>query len=242
MYQYPGMRRRLPNRIGGCITGIVILLLLVGGLGFLVSRAHNGATIAVSAHPTLIANSCNGPVIIQAGPANQMTFAGIFPQYSQNSATNTVEITQCDAGTTITVPPETDIQVDTNDAITVLGVSGVLNLSANGSRITLEGVTLQGQSKIDDNGGAIVFTGNIAQDNTSTFSDNSGSIDITLPASLSFHLNLTGILGPIASNFSGVQNPASDTSSATFDIGSNPETTKLTLDLNDTALILNKGV
>ncbi len=229
------MRRR--NRIGGCITGIVLLILLASGLIFLVSRAHNGVTISVGAQPTLIGDSCNGPVFIQAGPANQMTFAGIFPQYAQNSATNTIELTQCDTGTTVTVPPDTNIQLDANDAITVLGVNGVLKLSTNGSRVTLENVTLQGQSKIDDNGGAIVFGGNLNSGSTPTFSNNGGSIDITLPASSSFHLDVTGILGPIASNFPGVQNPPDTTSQASFDVGNSSATVKLTLDLMDTVVL-----
>lgn len=237
MYQYARMRQR----IGGCITGIVILLLLAGGLGFFLLRAHNGVTVSVAAHPTIIGDSCNGAVLIQAGPTNQVTFAGIFPQYSQDSAANTIEITECADGLTLTVPPETNIQLDTNDDITVLGVSGTMKLSANGSRITLAQVTLEGPSKIDDNGGSIIFNGSFAQGSAPTFSGNGGSIDMTLPASASFHLDFTGILGPIVSNVPGVQNPADETSDVHVDVGSNPAATRLTLDVNDTSVLLDKG-
>jgi hypothetical protein len=241
MYQYAGIPQRTRRGIGGCITGIIILLLIVGGLGFFISRVRNGVTISVGAHPTVVGNNCGGAIFVQAGPENQITFAGIFPQYTQDSSTNTVEITQCNEGLTITVPPETNIQMDANDKITVLGVNGTMQLSTNGSRMTLEQVTLQGQSKIDDNGGTIVFAGSIAQGSTSTISDNSGSIDMTLPASSSFHLDLTGILGPIASNFPGVQSPASETSDVQVNVGSNPSAVKLTLDLNDTDVVLSKA-
>lgn len=240
MYQYRNPQQR-GCRISGCITGIVILLLLIGGLGFFISRAHNGVSVSVGAHPTIIGESCSGTILIQAGAANQVTFAGIFPQYNLDSAANTITIDQCDAGLTLTVPPETDIQMDASDDITVLGVSGIMKLSTNGSRITLEQVTLEGQSKIDDNGGTIIINGNIAQGSAPTVSDNGGTIDMTLPANASFHLDITGILGPIASNFPGVQNPADETSDLQVNIGGNSSATKLTVDVNDTSIILNKS-
>jgi hypothetical protein len=218
-----------------------VLLLIAGGLGFLISRAHSGVTISVGAHPTIIGDNCSGAIFIQAGPANQVTFGGLFPQYSQDSAANTVEITQCNAGLTITVPPQSNIQIDANSEITVLGVSGVMKLSTNGSRITLEQVTLQGASKVEDNGGSIIFVGSVAPNSTPTISDNSGSIDMTLPANASFHLDLTGILGPISSNFPGVQTAGPDMNGLHVDVGNNPATAKLTLDLNGTSVIVTKG-
>lgn len=240
MYQYTGIRQGRRRSLGGCISGLVVLLLIISGLGFVLTRAHNGVTLTVGAHPTIIADDCHGPVLIQAGAANQVTLGAIFPQYQQDASTNTLEITEC-ANMTITVPPTANIQVNATDTITVLGVSGTLNLSTNGSRITLEQVTLEGQSKISDNGGAIVINGNVAPGSTPTISNNSGSIDITLPANSSFHLTLTGNPGPIASSFPGVQNPASAAGDMQVDIGGNPASIKLTLDLNDTAVVLNAG-
>ena len=237
MYQYAGRRRRLR----GCISGLVVLLLIVGGLGFILTRAHNGVTLSVGAHPTISADDCHGPVLIQAGAAQQVTLGGVFPQYRQDTGTDTVEITQCE-DLTITVPPTANIQVSAADTITVFGVRGTLDLDTNGSRITLEQVTLEGQSKISDNGGAIVFNGAIAQGSTPTIGNNSGSIDITLPESAAFHLTLTGNLGPIASDFPGVQNPANEAGEIQVDIGGNAASTRLTLDLNDTAVILHKEV
>lgn len=233
--------RRGQRSIGGCISSVVVILLIAGGFGFVLVRAHNGVTLSVEAHPTIIGDSCSGSLFIQSGPANQVTLGGIFPQFTQDSATNTIEITQCDDGLTLTVPPEANIQIDTSDAITVLGVSGTLKLSTNGSRIVLEQVTLEGQSKIEDNGGTIVFGGNIAQGSTPTISDNGGSIDMTLPASSSFHLDLTGILGPIASDFPSLANVAGDTNDVHVDIGSDPSATRLTLALNGTAVVMSQS-
>src|SRR5215467_8494955 len=146
MYKDPNiiLRQRIRSRISGCITSLVILLLVGGGLIFLISRAHNGVTISTGPHPTITSESCNGPVLIQAGSANQVTIMGIFPQYTQDSASDTIDITSCEAGVTLTVPPEANLQFDVNDSVTVLGVSGTLQLSANGSRMTLVNVTLEG--------------------------------------------------------------------------------------------------
>ncbi len=156
IYQSGNRPFRTRRSVGGCIVGIVVLLLGAGILGFVITRAHNGTTLSVGAHPTIIGDSCSDTVFIQAGAEKQVTIAGLsFPDYTQDSASNTIEFTQCDNGLTLTVPPETNLQIDTSDEITVLGVSGTLNLSTNGSRIALEYVTLEGKSKIDDNGGAI---------------------------------------------------------------------------------------
>lgn len=242
MYQFMRTpQQRLKSSIGGCITWIVIVVLLIGGLGFFITRARNGVTVSVGAHPTIIGDSCNGPVFIQAGPANQVTIAGIFPQYSQDSTTNTVEISECSTGLTLTVPSESNLQMDANDAITVLGVSGTMKLSANGSTVTLLQVTLEGQSKVEDNGGAIIFRGTIAQESAPTISDNGGTIDMTLPASASFNLVVTGIVGLILSNFPSLQNPAQGTSGIQASVGNSPSAPKLTLDVNDTSIEIIKG-
>jgi hypothetical protein len=226
--------RRRPARIG-CL---VVVLLLTGGLGFFVLRAHNGVTLSVGAHPTISAGVCSGAVLIQAGPANQVTLSGIFPQYTWESATSMLEITQCDEDMTITVPPHVDIALHAASAVTVIGVSGTLNLQTNGSRLTLERVTLEGGSKVSDNGGPIVFQGNLSRGSTPIISDNGGSIDMTLPARSSFHLALTGILGPLVANFPAVQAPADALSGLQVDVGSNPSAVHLTLDVNDTAVVL----
>lgn len=238
MYQYNMMQPRIRRRLGGCISGLVLLLLLAGGFGFVILRVHNGVTLSVGVHPTIVGDNCGGKVMIQAGPANQVTLSGIFPQFTQDSSTNTVEITQCDDGMTITVPSQADITLSATEEISVFGVSGTLKLDTDGSRIVMEGVTLEGNSKVSDNGGAIVMNGNMAAGSSPTIDDNGGSIDVTLPASASFHLNLTGIPGPIASNFPGIQAPGGNADALQINVGGNPSAVNLTLTLNDTAVVL----
>jgi hypothetical protein len=234
------------GRALGCLVAVAAIIALVGSVvGFVFFRPGSGflsgTTLSVGAHPTIIGDSCGDMVFVQAGAENQVTItdSGTY-EYTQDSASNTIEFTSCENGLKLTVPPETNLQIDTSDEITVLGVSGVMQLSANGSRITLEEVTLQGGSKIDDNGGALVFSGSIAQGSSSTLSDNGGSIDVTLRTSASLHLALTGILGPIASNVPGVQTTPENTSGFKVDVGSNPGTTTLTLELNDTSVVFDQ--
>jgi len=237
MYPYqmlqPGSRRR-PVRIG-CLFAV---LLLVAGLGFFTLRAHNGVTLSVGAHPTIIGEVCSGAVLIQAGPANQVTFAGIFPQYTQQRATDTIEVNQCDEGITITVPPHVTIELHAASTVTVIGVSGTLNLETNGSRLTLERVTLEGRSKISDNGGPIVFQGALSPGSVPVISNNGGSIDMALPAASSFQLTMSGILGPLVANFPSVQTPVDALSGLQVNVGSTPSLVHLTLDVNDTAVVL----
>lgn len=235
MYQYRTIQPRI-RRHAGRVGCLLILLLLVGGLGFVVLRAHTGVTLTVGMHPTVIGDECNGPVLIQAGPVNQVTLADIFPRYIQERSSDTIEITSCDEGITMTVPPRVDLTMSTTGAITVIGVSGTLRLETNGSRITLEHVQLTGASRISDNGGPVVFSGSLARGSTSTISDNGGSIDMALPAASSFHLTLSGILGPLVSNFPGVRASAG-TASVQVTVGS-PSAIDLALALNDTAVIL----
>ncbi len=121
----------------------------------------------------------------------------------------------------------------------LFGVSGTLNLSTSDSRVMLKHVTLEGQSKIGDSGGSIIFDGSIAQGGTPTISDDGCSIDVTLPTNASFHLDLNGILGPIASNFPGVRNTGPNMTDLHVNVGSNPSAVKLTLDLNDTFVVLS---
>lgn len=228
-------RRRRPLQIGCLLT----VLLLVAGLGFLVLRARNGVTLTVGAHPTITEDGvCGGAVLIEAGPANQVTLAGIFPQYTQESLSDTIELTQCDEGITITVPPHVTLELQAASTVTVIGVSGTLNLQTNGSRLTMEGVTLEGTSKISDNGGPIVFQGILAQGSAPVISDNGGSIDMALPAESSFHLTMSGILGPLVASFPGVQVPADALSGLQASVGSTPSLVHLTLDVNDTGVIL----
>lgn len=228
-----------PRISGGCIRGILVLLLIVGGLIFLLNRVHNGVTLSVGPHPTIIGNNCNGTIVIKAGPANQVTLSDAFPQYNQSTSLNTIELTSCD-GTTLTVPPQANVEIKGADSVTAFGVSGTLKLDTNGGRITLINCKLEGESKISSNDGIITFTGSLAQGSTSTIDVNSGSIDMTLPAEAAFHLDVLGNIGPVVSNYAGVQVP-SQGSGLHVDVGHPASGITLALGVNGTSVILRRG-
>ncbi len=156
-YARPSSGRR---RLGGCLIGVLLILMMVvgGGLGVQFWLTHRSVTLSVGAHPTIRdATACVGTAVIQAGPANQVTFTGNIPSYTQNSSTNTIDIGGdfCQ-DITITVPPGANLDLWASEDITMHGVSDIMNLrTVNGGRIDLEQVTLEGQSKIDaeDDGG-----------------------------------------------------------------------------------------
>lgn len=246
---YSGKRRSR-----GCLLGVLLIVVVVGsGLGFWFWRTHLGVTLSVRAHPTIrIATACVGAAVIQAGPTNQVTFTGDIPSYTQNSSTDTIELGDPCGNLTITVPPVTNLDLFATEGITVHGVSGTLNLgTSSGSRIDLEQVTLEGQSKIDadagtgdasnSSGGPIVFSGSLAPGSATTVTDQSDTINITLSTDTSCQLDISGWPTTITSNIPGVQKPANQITDILANIGSNPSAAKLTLEAFDTAVILNKG-
>ncbi len=250
-YVKPSSGRR---RYGGCLLGVLLTLMVVGGgLGFLFWQTHHSATLSVGTHPTIrSATGCTGTVVVQAGPANQVTFTGNIPSYTQKSSTNTIELGDDCQNITITVPPVANLDIGASEDITVHGVSGTMNLStANGSRIDLEQVTLEGQSRIDaydtggtnidGYGGPIVLNGSLAPGSATTVTDQSDTINITLSPDTSCQLDIFGSPSKITSNIPGVQMPADQTSHALANIGNNPSVAKLMLEAYDTAIILRKG-
>ncbi len=213
----------------------IFMLILIVGLAFLIYRYQTGNIVSTKPHPTIIIADCTGSIHIQAGKtANQVTIEGWpFSSYQLDQTSNTVTINDCNR--TIIVPTQTNLQIDA-DAIDVIGVSGQMQLQTNGGSITLAQDTLQGQSSLTNNGGPIRFSGGLASQATCTFDVNGGSIDIALPAAATFHIDVTGIISSITSDFPGVS-PQNNEVHA--DIGISPSA-KLKMNVNDSPIILKK--
>ncbi len=244
MYNNTYVRNQNPlgRRIRGCVTGLILLALVVGGLIFVLSRIHGGVAVSVGDHPSIIGKECTGDIRVYVGQPDQVVLSGLFPQYQQDATGNILDLTPCDDGQiTMTVPPHTNLEFDEANTVTIFGVSGTINLDVNGGPVTMIGCTLEGQSKIGDNGGVVTFDGTLAQGSTSTIDDNGGTVETLLPSVAAFHLDVSGIPGPIASDYSQVQSTPDSTTDIKTDIGSAAPTATLNLSLNDTGVVLRKG-
>jgi hypothetical protein len=237
------------RRYGGCLIGVLLILIVVaGGLGFWFWHTHYSVTLSVGTRPS-ISGTCVGTALFQAGPANQVTFTGDIPPYTQNSSTNTITLGDGCWNITVTVPSVANIDIWATEGITVHGVSGTMNLqTSSGSRIDMEQVTLEGQSKIDADassdsdtyGGPIVLNGSLAPGSATTVSDQGDTINMTLSQDTSCQLDISGWPSQITSNIPGVQMPADQTSDVLANIGSNPSAAKLMLEVDETAIALRK--
>lgn len=232
---YAGNQRR--GR--GCVlVPLLVVLVIAGGLGFLVYRSQAGGSITVGPHPSIIGKECSGTITVRAGSQNNVVvLSGIFPLYRQDTGNNLIVLDNSCADMTLIVPPQTDLTLDA-DNISVFGVSGQMDLTTNGGLITLVQSTLEGQSTLDNNGGAIRMSGTFDARSTPKISSNGGSIDLTLPANASFHLDVTGIIESITTDFPGIQQ-AGDTG-LHVNVGSG-QGARLTLDGNGTQIVMREG-
>jgi DUF4097 and DUF4098 domain-containing protein YvlB len=142
---------------------------------------------------------------------------------------------------TISVPPATDLQINTNaGSINVNGISGKMSLVSNAGSIGATQASLNGDSTLKTNAGSINFTGTIGTTGTYDFETNAGSIDMTLTGSPSFHLNATTDVGSINTSFPVTVNHSTTGATANGDVGTSPQAT-LTLKTNSGSINLNKS-
>src|SRR5258708_2188744 len=223
----------------GCIPlpGILFALLILGGIGFFVYKAQ-GTVISMNSHPTVVVESCTGFVHIHAGNAtDKVILEGVgstFTSYTQNQDRNILVISSCDLN--LSVPANTDLIVDA-DSIDVFGVQGQMQLTTNGGEITVVQSVLQGKSVLDNNGGPIRFRGSLDPKGASKFSSNGGMIDIALQHDASFHLDVTGIIETVVTNFPNI---AVKRSEIHADVGTAPFA-NLMLDVNGSTIVLKSA-
>jgi len=142
---------------------------------------------------------------------------------------------------TITVPPTTDLQINTNaGTITINGISGKMSLISNARTIDATQAALTGNSTFRTNAGSINFNGAIGSTGTYDFETNAGSIDMTLTGSPNFHVNATTDVGSINSSFPLTVSHSSVGATVNGDVGTAPRAA-LTLKTNAGSINLNKG-
>jgi hypothetical protein len=163
---------------------------------------------------------------------------------------------------TVTVPATSDLKLHTNDGeIMVDGVSGQMNLVSNTGSVTVTHSTinsasilndntgainatqdmLQGHVTLSNNSGSITFSGSIDPLGICTLQDNGGTVDMSLPATSSFHLDVTGNIDTFTTDFLGIpmQNAAFGPGEIHTNVGHDPGAT-LSIDLNGGPAVLHK--
>jgi DUF4097 and DUF4098 domain-containing protein YvlB len=101
---------------------------------------------------------------------------------------------------------------------------------------------LSSGSTLHSDTGSIKFNGSINQTGSYQFMTNTGSINVTLPASSAFHLDATTDTGSITSDFPGVnvQHPNFTGAIAHSDVGSSPQAT-ITMTTNTGSITLHES-
>ncbi|HEY0756513.1 MAG TPA: hypothetical protein VGD98_21350 [Ktedonobacteraceae bacterium] len=161
----------------------------------------------------------------------------------------------------ITVPAHTNLKIDSNDAgVMVDGITGQMDLATNGGTLIVRNSTVVGPSLLRSNSGEIQasqdhLSGHVTLDNNSAdsafqgsldpagsyrFTNNSGSIALTLPQSIALQINASTISGSIKSSISGVKaQPAASGFTLQANLGSAPRA-QLTLGSNSGNIIINE--
>src|SRR5579884_3378196 len=100
MYNVQTQRRRRNP-----LPGIIFLLILLGGIGFLAYRLQTGNVITVDSGTTLFVDDCTGYVHVHASTStNQVVIQGlnsIFAPASHAQDSDTVIINGCDLDMTV---------------------------------------------------------------------------------------------------------------------------------------------
>jgi len=205
-----------------------------GTIGFNFSGYPNSLTetprhFAVSATPTVVINNDIGSIHVQSGGAGSAVtiqatkYAGpgsnvndVQVSYTHNSAANTVTV-NVDRTTNVTffsslrvdfevtVPNNAALELKTSTGgLDVSGVSGRMSVRSNTGSVDLRDGVLSPGSTLNSNTSSIRFNGSISQTGSYRFMTNTGSINVTLPASSVFHLDATTDTGSITSDFPGV--------------------------------------
>jgi len=232
------------------------------------AQVSNTVTIPTNTHPTIVIASGSSFVHIHAGKDTTHIIAGIInPTFDSSSPTfissnngGTITFDDTLSGDLdLTVPITTDLQIE-DDGIEVVGVTGQMSLTSPSAAITLIQSTLTGQSKLDNNGGPIfaledslsgqvtmsnnggpiTFSGVFSPNGKYTFSTNGSSIDLTLPATSNFHLDVTGIIDAFTTDFPGIASPDPNSGEIHQNVGHSP-TAIVSIDINGAPITLHKS-
>ncbi len=208
--------------------------------------------IGTGAQPTLIIKNDEGFIHVQSGTGNAVSVTttkvgdsfGASPDdfkvdYSQNGNTITVQVNNnaihlfdfsagSQADINVTVPVNSDLNLENNSGdISVTGIHGKLTLTSNSGSVQATGVSLQSGSQLGTDSGNVSMQGSIGTDGHYTFQSNSGNVDVTLPQSPGFQVDMETNSGSITNDFSSVttQQPGNNKQTVRGDVGNSPQAT-----------------
>jgi hypothetical protein len=218
-----GQYRQGPYRRGGrgiwfwVILAFIIISLMGGGFGSVFNRGGtstgfsrmeqpNSASVVdpaqnfkVSGTPTVVINGDGGTITVQTGASNsvsvQDTKNGDF--FGNAGDPNNIQVTSSKDGNTITTNVQDNGQGSVDLMVTVPQDASLQLTNNPGGDITIDGVTLSGNSTITTDSGIISFNGAIGTGGTDQFITSSGVIDLTVSADSAFHLNASTNSGAI---------------------------------------------
>lgn len=263
----------------GCLGSLVLLVVLFAliSYGFGLTFHWGPTTIQVGSNPTLVVESVSNPhsqLFIHAGPTNgqiviqpvrPLNFPfGLAERYWETNDQQTViyDLGINASGTfDITVPAQTNLKVDTNNAaLLVDGITGQMHLETNSGNLIVKNSTLLGPSLIRSNGGDLQATrdhlhGSVTFDNNSAgitfqgsldpagnyhFTCNGNPITLTLPQNTAVQVNASTNGGSINSTIPGARAQQSGSGFALqASLGTAPRA-QLTLYNNGGSITLNE--
>jgi hypothetical protein len=277
-YMGQTVRRRRRRGCLGCLILLLFVVLLLAGIAFAwnITIIEGPTVIKVGAHPTLIIESASNPrsvIHIHTGASGQIAIQPLRPlnlpfgppetyQVSSDQQTIIYDLAPTLSGIfDITVPPQTDLKIDANDAsVLIEGVSGQMALVTNSGLLTVQHCHVQGPSllrnnsgvinvlhdqfsgsvDIDNNSGDLTFQGGLDAAGTYHFTENGGLLTVTLPVNSAAHIDASTPNGSIISSLPGtkVQQGASGSELHT-DLGTAPRG-QLTLYNNGARIMVNE--
>ncbi|HZS79294.1 MAG TPA: DUF4097 family beta strand repeat-containing protein [Ktedonobacteraceae bacterium] len=208
--------------------------------------------LAAGMQPTLIVTNDQGFVHVHAGTGNTITVTttkvgdsyGASPDdfkvsYIQHGNTIIIQVNNdsihlfdfsnsSQADLDVTVPARSDLQLETDSGdITANGINGKMTLTSNSGSLQATEDSLDSGSRLTTDSGNITMRGSIGATGNYLFQSNSGTIDVTLPASTSFHARLASNSGSITNEFplANAHQPGSNDRTVIGDVGVSPQAT-----------------
>lgn len=223
------MPRRRRRRGWGILVIAVIVLVVLFGTGYISNSAFGRSaqlpekSLAVTGTPTVVVHDATGTVHFHSGDSNRVVVdatahGGLF----SNLSTDNVRVTEDASGSTILIsvsedgsifnhgnidldialPSTSNIQTTLNaGTLDINGISGQMDVQVNAGTLNFENGKIEGHSTFVDNAGTINFDGALADNGDYHFTNNAGTINVTLPADSSFTLDASADVGKVHNDF-----------------------------------------